>query len=199
MNYLSLSPLDSRYAEKIEPLTHYFSEFALMRYRVLVEVEYLIALSTEPKISELPKFSADSQKKLRALYEKFDTNSIQQIKAIEKTTNHDVKAVEYFLAEKMKKIGLGKFVNFIHFALTSEDVNNLAYALMLRDGINEAIFPSLKNLQKEIFSRAKKWATTPLLARTHGQSATPTTFGKEFAVFASRLNRQFDQLKNKNF
>lgn len=195
----SLSPLDGRYENKVANLKQYFSELALMRYRLMVEVEYFVALSLEKKITELPPVSKVLQKKLRAVYEDFSLTDAQAIKKIEEVTAHDVKAIEYFLKEKFKILGLEKFSEFIHFALTSEDINNLAYAVIWQTAVRKIYQPKLAEIIGLISRFASAEAKTPLLALTHGQSATPTTIGKEFAIFSSRLQRQLQLLKNQKF
>ena len=194
MSLTSLSPLDGRYADKVSPLTDYFSELALMRYRLMVEVEYFIALSQEKGIKEVTPFSPKVIKQLRNIYKNFSLTDAEQIKQIEKTTNHDVKAIEYFLKEKIQDLPCNKYSEFIHFALTSEDVNNLAYSVMWQTAVRKVYLPKIKEVQKQIGAFARAYGNTPLLALTHGQSATPTTVGKEFAVFSSRLKRQIQQL-----
>lgn len=205
MNSLTaLSPLDGRYADKVAELTPYFSEMALMHYRLMVEVEYFIALSQEPKISAKggpasgwkESMTRSIQKKLRNIYAHFSLTDAEQVKQIEKTTNHDVKAIEYFLKDKISALPCKKSSEFIHFALTSEDINNLAYSVMWQTAVRKVYLPKIKEVQKQISSIVKAYARTPLLALTHGQSATPTTIGKEFAVFSSRLIRQIKQLEN---
>ncbi len=192
----SLSPLDGRYESKLNPLRKYFSEFALMKYRCAVELKYLEALGEETKIREVRKFSASEKKLAEKIIENFSEKDAAVIKKIEKKTNHDVKAVEYFLVEKLAKTSLTNRISFLHFALTSEDVNNLAYALMIREAVKFEILPTMKKVHTEILKRAKAWKKIPLLARTHGQPATPTTLGKEFFVFAERLNRKIEGVKN---
>jgi len=193
---LNLSPLDGRYANKLHPLREYFSEFALQKYRCIVELRYLEALGNETKIREVKKFSASEKKIVEKIIANFSEKDGERIKKIEKTTNHDVKAVEYFLQEKLKKTSLKNRIPFLHFALTSEDVNNLAYALMVKDAVKQEILPEMKRVHAEILKRAKAWKKIPLLSRTHGQSATPTTLGKEFFVFAERLKRKVDGVSN---
>jgi len=192
----AISPIDGRYQNKVKDLSRYFSEMALMHYRVLVEVEYFIALSLEKKVAELPPLSLEDQKKLRSFYKNFSIKDTQEIKDIETTTNHDVKAVEYFFRNKIKNTPLERYSEFIHFAITSEDVNNLAYSLMWKDGINRVYFKSAVDVFHQLKSFAIEYRNQPMLSLTHGQSATPTTVGKEFTVFASRLKRQLVQLKH---
>ncbi len=192
----SLSPLDGRYADKLAGLSSYFSELALQKYRVMIEVEYFIALSLEKGVKEFPPLSPTVQKQLRSLYKNFSLEDGEKIKETEKTTNHDVKAIEYFLKDKIKDLSCAKYSEFIHFALTSEDVNNLSYSLMWQDGVQKVYLEAISDVTEAIQSFGDTYRKQPLLALTHGQSATPTTVGKEFAVFASRLERQLKQLKN---
>lgn len=165
-----------------------------MKYRTVVELKYLEALGDEPRIREVAKFSAVERKLVDHMLLNFSEKDATEIKQIEATTNHDVKAVEYFLQRKLEKTSLRNRIPFLHFALTSEDVNNLAYALMVKDAGKYEILPELKKLHAEILRRAKNWKNLPMLARTHGQPATPTTLGKEFFVFAKRLERKIAQL-----
>ena len=181
----AINPLDGRYFDKTRTLVPYFSEEALMRYRVQVECEYLIALS-EKKIFR--KFTSNEIKTIRNLYENFNVNSYKKIKKIEAATNHDVKAVEYFIKEKLSKTSLKNSTEWVHFALTSEDTNNLAYALILSDSLEKVMIPSLKEIVFNLNKLAQKYKSLPMLARTHGQPASPTTFGKEMKVFAQRLD-----------
>ena len=191
-NQLSaLSPLDGRYGNSVKDLAPYFSEAALMRYRLYVEIEYLIALSYEKQIKDLPVFSKNEQARLRRTYQDFNSAGAKKIKDIETTTNHDVKAIEYYIRGKIKK----SLHPWIHFALTSEDVNNLAYSLMWQHGLKHIYLVKLQLVFKELRKMAKKHKAAPMLSFTHGQPATPTTFGKEMAVFCSRLNQQINQLK----
>ena len=187
----ALSPLDGRYANSVKDLNVFFSEAALMRYRVYIEIEYLIALSFEKKIKEFPTLAKNQIDGLRKVYREFDMDSAKKIKEIEAETNHDVKAIEYYLQQKTDK----SFHPWIHFALTSEDVNNLSYSLMWQHGLKQVYIPLLKSVDKELKKLAKRFKNAPMLSMTHGQPATPTTFGKELAVFQSRLNRKIQLLK----
>lgn len=197
MNELNaLSPLDGRYGSRLTELRPFFSELGLIKYRLMVEIEFFIALSQEKKITEFPTLSKKNRDWLQKLLANFDEKEAQKIKDIEKITNHDVKALEYYLKSKLAKTPLHKYSEFIHFACTSEDINNLAYGLMLKDALENVYLPQLTTLQKELRALAKKWKGVSMLARTHGQPATPTTVGKEFLVFAERLKRQLKLLRN---
>ncbi|MEC8458736.1 MAG: adenylosuccinate lyase [Bacteroidota bacterium] len=191
----AISPIDGRYSSKTSDLAQYFSEFALIKYRVRVEVEYFIALC-EKGITQLSGVHPDSFESLRNLYLNFSMEDAQKIKDIEKVTNHDVKAVEYFIKDAFEQIGLGAFQEFIHFGLTSQDINNTSVPLSIKDALYEVIYPSLDSLITAIENNATAWSGIPLLARTHGQPASPTTLGKEFLVFTSRLKTQLEQLKS---
>jgi len=187
----AISPIDGRYAEKTFGLRSIFSEYGLIRYRVLVEIRWLEALAAHPGLKEVPPLSPAARKRLDDVFEQFDEGEAQRVKAIEDTTNHDVKAVEYYLKEKIKaQKELADVKEFIHFACTSEDINNLAYALMLRDGREQVLLPAIDRLIKAITELARAYGEQPMLARTHGQPASPTTLGKEMAVFVQRLRRQ---------
>ncbi len=192
----AISPIDGRYRKDTAALASYFSEQALMQYRLKVEVLYFIALSKEAKIAGLGKLSAGSEKKLHAVYQQFSLDDAKRVKDIEGTTKHDVKAIEYFLKEKLKTTSLKNKLEFIHFALTSEDVNNLSYSLMLQDSIQQVYLPVLKTLITWLQQQAKQYKNLALLSLTHGQPATPTTLGKEYMVYAQRLSRQFQQLQH---
>ncbi len=194
MHGKNITSLDGRYHEKAEVLSPYFSEFALMKYRVMVECEFLICLS-EAKVTSLRKLNPAEVKTVRSLYEKFNDASYQKIKTFEATTNHDVKAVEYYIKESLKNTSLKNALEWVHFGLTSEDTNNCAHALTLALGVRDVIVPTLTSIEKTLGGYAKNYASLPMLARTHGQSASPTTLGKEFAVFVSRLSRQTKQLR----
>ena len=187
----SISPLDGRYGNSLGELSSYFSEKALMRYRLLIEVEYIIMLSKEKKIKEFAPLSKNQKYNLRKLYKNFTDLDAKKIKSIERKTKHDVKSVEYFLQSNLPK----KHQPWVHFALTSEDVNNLSYSLMWKEAIIDVYLPTLLLVQKNIKSLAKKNKNISMLSLTHGQAATPTTFGKELAVFSARLSRQVDQIK----
>jgi len=198
-NLLSVSPIDGRYQKDTKDLSLYFSELALMRYRLIIEVEYFISLSYILQIKKVPQLSVREQAFLRSLYKNFNILDAEMIKEIEKTTNHDVKAIEYFFKDKIKGTPLFAYAEFIHFALTSEDVNNLAYSLMWKHGVEKVFLPVLHEVFDSISNFAKKHASQPMLALTHGQPATPTTVGKEFIVFAKRIERQIKQLENQKY
>ena len=189
----AINPLDGRYYERTRALAPYFSEQALMKYRVMMEARYLFALSLSGKTG-LRKFSQNEIKILENLYEKFDDVSYQKIKDFEATTNHDVKSVEYFIKEKLSKTSLKDSIEWVHFALTSEDTNNISYALMLSDSMEKVMIPEINKIISELNILAKKYKDLPMLARTHGQPASPTTFGKEMKVFAVRLENQMFHL-----
>ena len=200
MALTDLSPIDGRYASKVGPLRRYLSEYGLIRYRVLVEIRWLIALSKCPEIKEVPEFSSAAEDFLERILTDFSEQDAERVKTIEKTTNHDVKAVEYFLKEKMAASPeLLSVSEFIHFACTSEDINNLSYALMVRDARDEVMLPMMSALVSEIVGKAHEYSGQPMLSRTHGQSATPTTMGKEFANTAARLKRQILQVSQVEF
>ena len=190
----AISPIDGRYQSRTAALQAYFSEFGLIRYRVLVEVEYLIAL-VDSGISNLQDFPKDKYAALRELYTNFSQADALWIKETERTTNHDVKAVEYFLKEKMQGLGLEAYLEFIHFGLTSQDINNTAIPLSLKDGIDAVYLPELMAVQDKLVALAQDWKDIPMLARTHGQPASPTRLGKEIQVFAERLAKQIAHLK----
>ncbi len=185
----AISPLDGRYRQKVDELDVYFSEFALIRYRILVEIEYFIALCDIP-LPQLTDFRKENYSDLRTIYEEFSMADADKIKETEKITNHDVKAVEYFLKEKFFQAGWGKWSEFIHFGLTSQDINNTAIPLSLKDAMADVYFPVLFELRETLSNLAEEWNDIPMLARTHGQPATPTRLGKELKVFISRLDEQ---------
>lgn len=190
----AISPIDGRYQSKTTALQAYFSEFGLIRYRVLVEVEYLIALA-ESGIANLKDFPKEKYAALRAIYTDFSQQDANWIKQTEQTTNHDVKAVEYFLKEKMQALGLDAYLEFIHFGLTSQDINNTAIPLSLKEGLQNVYIPQLEEIISRLRSFASEWKDIPMLARTHGQPASPTRLGKEIQVFAERLDKQLSTLK----
>lgn len=190
----AISPIDGRYRNKVEDLDGYFSEYALIRYRVRVEIEYFITLCQMP-LGRLKGVDKNVFPALRKIYEEFSIADAQRIKDIEKTTNHDVKAVEYFLKEKFEPLNLNEFKEFIHFGLTSQDINNTAIPLSLKEAIHNAYIPNLQELIDTLQAKADEWKDIPMLARTHGQPASPTRLGKELMVYVSRLSNQLTQLK----
>ncbi len=192
---LSISPIDGRYNKVTSQLSDYFSEYALIRYRVLVEVEYFIALCQLP-LPQLKEVPESAFEQLRSLYENFSIEDAQHVKEIESVTNHDVKAVEYLLKEKLEALGLDKYREFVHFGLTSQDINNTATPLLLEEALVEVYFPALQELVDKIYALAEQWEDVAMLAHTHGQPASPTRLGKELKVFVERLERQIEQLEN---
>ena len=194
-NILSVSPIDGRYSSKTEAFSNYFSEYALMKYRVYIEIEYFIEL-TEIPLKNLKDISTKNKGDIRMIYKNFSIEDTLRIKEIEKKINHDVKAVEYFIKEEFEKINLGGYKEFIHFGLTSQDINNTAVPLMLKDGLKEILTPSYNELIKNLEDFSKKTNNIPMVARTHGQVATPTTFSKEIKVFEERLKEQLKNLKD---
>lgn len=191
---MAISPVDGRYAGKTAELSAFFSEYALMRYRVLVEVEYFIALCELP-LPRLESVDPAVFPQLRALYGDFTAEDAARIKAIERRTNHDVKAVEYFLKERFQDLGLAEFSEFIHFGLTSQDINNTATPLSLKEALAEVYIPTLRELLDMLSERAALWDDVPMLAHTHGQPASPTRLGKELRVFVVRIREQLRQLE----
>lgn len=189
----AISPVDGRYRDKVKNLAPYFSEFGLIRYRLLIEVEYFIALCQLP-LPQLEDFRQEEFEKLRLIYKNFGTSDAKEIKEIEQTTNHDVKAVEYFLKTHFDQLGLSAYKEFIHFGLTSQDINNTAIPLSLKEAMKEVLLPELKKIQETIGLLAREWKEQPMLARTHGQPASPTTVGKELQVFEARLKEQLHML-----
>lgn len=189
----AVSPVDGRYQGRTKELQDYFSEFGLIKYRVRIEIEYFIALCEIP-LKQLEDFDEKHFIPLRAIYENFDEQDALKVKEIERTTNHDVKAVEYFIKEHFDKLGLSAYSEFIHFALTSQDINNTAVPLSLKEAHEEVIAPAFQNILKKIEEKADEWAEISLLARTHGQPASPTRVGKEIAVFAERIQKQLELL-----
>ncbi len=190
----AVSPVDGRYADKTSTLRPYFSEWALIRYRIRVEVEYFIALCglNIPALKDFPKERFND---LRNLYLSFSDEDAVEIKQTEKTTNHDVKAVEYFIKSRFEKWGLSRFEEFVHFGLTSQDINNTAQPLMLKEGLENAVLPALRKVTQQIGNKAAEWADVSMLARTHGQPASPTVLGKEMLVFVERIHSQLQLLQ----
>ncbi len=190
----NISPVDGRYIKKTESLSPYFSEFALIKYRVYVEIEYLIALA-EKGLPQLRIINDDIKQALRSIATSFSIEDAATIKATEKVTNHDVKAVEYFVKEKLESLGLTSIIEFVHFGLTSQDINNTSMPLMLKDGLTNIMIPQLSSVLEGIRTLAIEYADVTMLAKTHGQPASPTSLGKEFMVFVERLETQLDLLR----
>jgi len=190
----AISPIDGRYRSKVENLQLYFSEFALIKYRVLVEVEYFIALCELP-LPQLASFDKNLFNSLRDIVKNFSLDDAQRIKNIEKVTNHDVKAVEYFLKEEFDKLDIQAYKEFIHFGLTSQDINNTAVPKSIHDALDNEYFPAINDLVDKLEELAEEWKSIPMLAKTHGQPASPTNLGKEIRVFSERLKIQLEQLK----
>jgi adenylosuccinate lyase len=192
----AISPIDGRYGSKTKELRRFFSEFGLIKYRLVVEIQWLLALGNQADIKEVPKFNPKARESLLGMLDNFSEEDARRIKEIERFTNHDVKAVEYFLKEKVShNKELNRVNEFIHFACTSEDINNLAYGLILSESRNEIIIPLMGELTDAIRNLAHQYAAQPMLSRTHGQPASPTTLGKEMANFVYRLQRQTQQLE----
>lgn len=191
----NISPIDGRYASKTKDFKPYFSEFGLQKYRIRIEVEYFIALC-ETEIAPLRKLTDDEKTTLRNLYQDFSEENGMRIKEIESTTNHDVKAIEYFIKENIKDSSLGEVLEFIHFGLTSQDINNTSIPLLMQEATHDVFLPTLHKVLGTLQNLANDWKSLPLLARTHGQPASPTTLGKEIKVFAYRLNRQIQKLES---
>lgn len=196
---MNLSPLDGRYAARTQVLSDYFSEYALMKYRVLVELQFLKALAGDPDITGINIFTNTEIADIDEVFKNFSEKDAARIKEIEQTTNHDVKAVEYFLKEQLTGKIPAESIEFIHFSCTSEDINNLSYALMTRNGVQQVMLPKLEEIEENIRKRANEWKSVPMLSRTHGQTASPTTVGKEFWIFAERLSRQIQHLHSQEF
>ncbi len=194
----AISPIDGRYRNKISELANYFSEEALIKYRVKVEIEYFIALCEIP-LPQLEDFNRDLFTDLRKIYTDFSSEDAQKIKDIERITNHDVKAVEYFIKEKFEGLNLNKYLEFIHFGLTSQDINNTATPLLLKDAMENVYYQKLDGLTSKLAELSEEWENVPMLARTHGQPASPTRLGKELFVFVERVNQQVYFLQNVPF
>lgn len=190
----AISPVDGRYRSKTDKLADYFSEAALIRYRIRVEVEYFIALCELP-LPQLATVPAEKLAALRTLYTDFSLDSARRVKEIEAVTNHDVKAIEYLIKEKMDELGLEAYKEFVHFGLTSQDINNTSIPLSLKEGLEEALYPVIEEVIARLQGFAEEWSGVSMLARTHGQPASPTHLGKEFRVFVERLEKQYAQLR----
>ena len=191
----AISPVDGRYGNKTESLRTIFSEFGLIKYRVIVEIRWIQALANEAGISEVASLSDEANQFLENIISNFSETDAEQVKQFESTTNHDVKAVEYFLKQRFSDNSeLNAIKEFLHFACTSEDINNLSHALMLKDARDQTLIPFLNNIIIELKALTKNYAELPMMSRTHGQTATPTTLGREMGVFAYRLERQIEQL-----
>ena len=191
----AVSPIDGRYRGKTEPLAPYFSEYALVRYRVRVEIEYFITLCELP-LPQLESFDHSLFERLRDIYRNFTPSDAQRVKDIEKVTNHDVKAVEYFIKEELDKIGgLDAYKEFIHFGLTSQDINNTSVPLSIKEALEQVYYPLVEELIEQLNDYAEEWKNVAMLAKTHGQPASPTRLGKEIKVFVYRLEEQLRSLK----
>lgn len=199
MSLTAISPLDGRYAAQTRPLADFVSEFALIKYRVTVEIRWLIQLSKEPEITDVRAFTTAEIALLESILTSFSVEDATLVKDIERTTNHDVKAVEYFLKERLQGSSLADVLEWVHFACTSEDINNLSHALMLKNGMEQVLLPKIHELIETIADFARPYAATPLLSRTHGQPASPSTLGKELAVFVHRWRRQEKQLATQEY
>ena len=193
---LSITPIDGRYESQTKSLAAYFSEFALIKTRVEVEIEWLLLISKNKSLKFIPEISNSQQKKITNIFEEFSIQDARQVKKIEKKTNHDVKAVELFIVEKLKKLKLSKLCEFVHFCCTSEDINNLSYSLMLQRFLNKEFLPEVNLIQKNLNTLAKRHSKLSMLAFTHGQPASPTTLGKEFSNFSYRIKFHSDQIKS---
>ena len=195
----AVSPIDGRYRSKTERLADYFSEYALIRYRIRVEIEYFITLCELP-LPQLASFNHDLFEQLRTIYRDFNGSGAARVKEIEKTTNHDVKAVEYFIKEEFDKIGgLDAYKEFIHFGLTSQDINNTSVPLSIKEALEEVYYPQVEELIQQLKEYAEEWKDIPMLAKTHGQPASPTRLGKEIEVYVYRLSEQLESLRSCKF
>ncbi|MDX1444900.1 lyase family protein, partial [Lishizhenia sp.] len=194
----AISPIDGRYRRKVNELAPYFSEFGLIKYRVLVEIEYLIDL-VNSGIAPLADFPKDKFEALRDVYKNFSEENALEIKETEKTTNHDVKAVEYFVKARMTDLGLEKYLEFVHFGLTSQDINNTSIPLSLKEAVNDVYKPQLEAILAKLDALSEEWKDISMLAKTHGQPASPTRLGKEIKVFSERIKIQLAQLNAIDF
>jgi len=199
MSLSALSPLDGRYQAQAAPLSPFFSEAALIKFRVRVEIAWLLALSNSPEIPHVRALSREENAELQRLFEGFSEHNAAEVKAIEATTRHDVKAVEYWIRGRLEPTSLADVSEWVHFACTSEDINNLAYALMLQGGLHQVWLPEARGLAEDVARLAREWRELPMLARTHGQPASPTTVGKELAVFVHRWSRQLKGIEGLEF
>src|SRR6266436_3945325 len=196
---MAISPIDGRYCNRTRALTAYFSEYALIRYRVRVEIEWYLSLAANPAIDAIAPIADAVATSLRQLYRDFDIADARRVKALEAETNHDVKALEYFLKEKIGALDAALPLEMIHFACTSEDINNLAYALILKEFAQEQLLPALDRIAGKLAAMAHEYKAAAMVARTHGQAASPTTIGKEIAIFALRLDRQLNHLRRQEY
>jgi adenylosuccinate lyase len=196
---LAVTPIDGRYRARTRVLADYFSEYALIRYRVRVEIEWYLSLAANPAVDAIPAISEAAAAQLRSLYKNFTLADARRVKQFEAETNHDVKALEYFLKVRIATLELGLPLEMVHFACTSEDINNLAYALILKEFDQRELIPALTRIVSEVAAMARRWKNVAMLARTHGQEASPTTVGKEFAIFAHRLARQLGHLRRQDY
>jgi adenylosuccinate lyase len=196
---MAVSPIDGRYRVRTRSLAQYFSEFALIRYRVRVEVEWYLTLSENPRFAALAPLPVATQKKLRAIYQSFSIDDARRVKELESETNHDVKAVEYFLKERVAKVDRKLPIELVHFGCTSEDINNLAYGLTLKEFSQRELIAQIEKSVTHISDLAHRYRSLAMLARTHGQEASPTTLGKELAIFAARVDRQLAQLRRQEY
>lgn len=190
----AISPIDGRYRDKVESLSAYFSEYALIKYRVKVEIEYFITLCELP-LPQLTTFNHEYFEELRKIYQNFSVEDAAEVKEIEMTTNHDVKAVEYFIKRRFDKLNLQPYKEFIHFGLTSQDINNTSLPCLFQDALNEVYYPAIEELLAKLTELATEWNNVPMLAKTHGQPASPTRLGKEITVFIYRIQKQLELLK----
>jgi adenylosuccinate lyase len=191
----TITPIDGRYYEKVKELSKYFSEYALIKYRIRIEIEYFIALSKLP-LPQLKDIDRQSHDSLRDIYRNFTEDDAQRVKDIESVTNHDVKAVEYYIREKMKTLQMDRYIEFVHFGLTSQDINNTAVPYSLSDGLILEYYPAITKIIELLSVYSYKWVDIPMLARTHGQPASPTKLGKEIKVFRERLDKQLEQMRS---
>lgn len=199
MSLKSISPLDGRYEAAVAPLADFFSEYALIRYRVIVELQWLLVMSEQPEIAEVRAFTEEERSLLTQWMAEFGPEQAQRVKEIESTTRHDVKAVEYYLRERLRETSLRDVEEFVHFCCTSEDINNLAYGVMLKDAVEAQWLPLARKMVGHVAGLAESTRATPLLSRTHGQPASPSTLGKELAVFVSRWRRQLRQIEGQEY